>query len=942
MGVNSQGYEELHILVLPTILTLLKVTVLKTINWLFLLGVMAFVSPTALIREQPLLNTYDLQKAYGPSPTQSIPAPSFRFIQAPDSSRFTHTMLVQGLDEPMQMAILPNLNVIIIERKGAIRLYDAQEKQIKTIGHFNVFSGIEDGLLGVAIDPDFKNNNWIYFYYAVAGEKWVNHLARYELQGDVLIQSSRKVLLEVPTQRKYCCHSAGYLTFDTDGLLYLSIGDNTNAEEIEGHNPTDERPGRELSDDQASTANSNDLRGKILRIKPEPNGTYSIPDGNLFPKDGSKGRPEIYVMGVRNPFRMSVDPKNKYVYWGDVGPDTQVPAQEGTLSYDEFNQARKPGFFGYPYFLGNNEGFPKYDFETKKEGPKQDPARPVNNSPHNTGIKELPPAQPAMIWYGRGESKRWPLVGKGGASAMAGPVYYSDQFPNAKYKLPDYYNGKLIIYEWIRKWMMAVTFDENGNYKSMEPFLPHLRVIAPMDIQFAPDGATYILAYGTNWFAKNTDAGLIRVEYSEGNRNPMADIKVNKRYGAAPLAVNLSGAGSKDHDPGDRLTYEWKIGAKKIPGKTINYTFTKPGVYAVALTVSDQHGGKGTASTEIKVGNTPPSVSIQTAANRTFYWDNTLLDYQVTINDPEDKKIDPGQANISFTYLPFGKDLAGALAGASHGNMKYAATEKLYASLDCKACHTLDTKSIGPALKEIAKRYSGKEGATEALATKIIDGGAGNWGTYPMPSHADLPRKDAKSIVSYILSLEEQTASMPLTGKLKLTEHIGKGKEGAYVLVAGYKDKGANGIEPLYSSSHLALRHPLIQMEDYEEGKASVVIATANTNFVSYIRGLYPNSTVGFTRIDLTYVTGLQFRVLPNGPAGSIEVRLGSPKGTLVGSVNVPEGKSVDQKTGWIDVTATIQPTRGINDIYLVFTSQDPARKELFFIDSMEFLSNRK
>lgn len=139
--------------------------------------------------------------------------------------------LVQGLNEPMGMGILPNNNVLIVERKGAIRLYDAELKQVKTVAHINVFSGIEDGLLGVAVDPNYSENNWVYLYYGVGGDEWVSHLARYELKGDQLIQSSKKVLLEIPTQRKYCCHSAGYLTF-SNGLLYLSTGDNTNAEEI--------------------------------------------------------------------------------------------------------------------------------------------------------------------------------------------------------------------------------------------------------------------------------------------------------------------------------------------------------------------------------------------------------------------------------------------------------------------------------------------------------------------------------------------------------------------------------------------------------------------------------------------------------------------------------------------------------------------------------------
>jgi cytochrome c len=117
-----------------------------------------------------------------------------------------------------------------------------------------------------------------------------------------------------------------------------------------------------------------------------------------------------------------------------------------------------------------------------------------------------------MIWYGDGSSTKFPLIGRGGESAMAGPVYYTDLFPSSQYKLSPYYDGKLIIYDWVRRWFMAVTLDENGNYVRMEPFLDHLKFVAPTDMQFAADGAIYILEYGTNWFAKNSDARLIRIE----------------------------------------------------------------------------------------------------------------------------------------------------------------------------------------------------------------------------------------------------------------------------------------------------------------------------------------------------------------------------------------------------------------------------------------------
>jgi len=908
----------------------------KLLNLLFLTGgiylVLNSIPPELRHSDKEAFSS--IRKAQLEKPDKVPPIQQKKSVSPPDSSRFTHMMLAQGLDEPMGMAILPNLNVVIVERKGAVKMYDAKEKQVKPITQFDVYSGIEDGLLGVTIDPNFTQNHWIYFYYGLAGNRNVSQLTRYELNGDQLNIQSKKVLLEVGTQRTYCCHSAGYLTFDSDGLLYMSTGDNTNAEEIEGHNPTDERPGRELSDDQGTTANSNDLRGKILRIKPLPDGTYAIPDGNLFPKDGSQGRPEVFVMGCRNPFRVSIDPKTKFVYWGDVGPDTMIPAEEGMLSYDEINQARKPGFFGYPYFLGNNEGFPKYDFATKKEGPKQDPIHPVNNSPNNKGIKQLPPAQTPMIWYGKRESKRWPMVGKGAASAMAGPVYYSDLYPNSRYKLPDYYQGKLFIYDWVRKWIMAVTLDKDANYVSMEPFLPHLKVISPMDMQIAHDGAIYLLAYGTNWFAKSSDAGLIRVEYSEGNRNPVAIIKTDKNYGGTPLTVSLSAGNSKDYDPGDKLSYEWKIGSEMTNSKELKHTFSKPGVYDISLTVSDNHGGSGVSTVQVKAGNSAPTISIGGSNNKSFYWDNEIFDYKIKISDAEDKKISPRNTTVSFNYVASKSDLAAALSGANHGSVKYAGTEKLFASLDCKTCHTMDIKSAGPALKAISRKYAGKQGAAALLANKIQKGGSGNWGTYPMPPHPDLSEKETLELATYILSIEAPVAQLPLEGKLKLDDH--DGNQGAYVLQAAYTDMGANGMEPLKSSRQIVLRNPQVQIEEYEEGNVSVGIGTMNTGFITYVPG-GNGKFVSFKNIDLSLIKKIKFRVQLDGDGGIIEIHHTAKDGPLLGSLPVPAGTAKDPKSGWTDMEAAIKSVTGFHDLYFVMSNSDKTKKMLFNLDWILF-----
>jgi cytochrome c len=857
-------------------------------------------------------------------------------LAVPDSSRYTRIVLAEGLDEPMEMAILPNLNILFIERKGGVKMYNNETREVKTIANIGVFSGIEDGLLGVVLDPKFAENHWVYLYYAVAGEEAISRLSRFKLNNENLDLKSEQVLLEIPTQRKYCCHSAGYLAFDAKGVLYLSTGDNTNAEETEGYTPVDERPGRELADDQATSANTNDLRGKILRIKPEEDGSYSIPDGNLFPKDGSKGLPEIYTMGSRNPYRFSIDHKNGYVYWGDVGPDTKVVGEGGEyMSFDEINQAKGPGFFGWPYFLGNNQAFPKYDYDTKKPGDKKEPAKPINNSPNNTGERELPPAQSAMIWYGKIPSKNFPMVGSGGATAAAGPVYYSDLFPNAAYKLSDYYNGKLFIYEWIRGWIMAVTFDEKGNYLRMEPFLKHLKFSAPIDMQFSADGAIYMLEYGTNWFSKNTDAKLVRIEYQEGNRRPVAEIEIDKPYGAAPHTVSLSGNKSVDYDKSDKLNYNWKIDGKTIEGPITKYTFEKTGIHNAELVVKDDKGAVGIAKTKIHVGNTPPEVSIQTSINRSFYWDNQIMDYSVTVKDAEDKAIDQNKVNVSFGYIPQGKDVAVILAGNQDpSGYKYLKGSQMLGNLDCKACHSMDKESVGPTYMAISTRYTTKKDAVKFLSNKIIEGGSGSWGERAMSAHPALSASDAAEMVNYILSLSEKPKRLPLKNAIPLKDHRGKGIEGSYLLNATYRDQGANGIEPLDGRDYISLRNPIVQADDFDKG--NVRIATITTEFMAYVTGLVNQSYIMFNDVDLTSIKQLKYRVQLKGSGGNIELRLNSKDGPLVSTLTVPAGNAPDVKSGWKELEAEVAATKGKHNLYFVFKAPG-VKQNMFNLDWIYF-----
>ena len=237
-------------------------------------------------------------------------------------TNFEKVVLDGEAENPIDLAVAPDGRVFFIERKGELKVYRPDLGLTRLVGQLAVSTDFDDGLLGIALDPDFVRNNWLYLFYSPHGEVAKQHVSRFELDGDELVLDSEVVLLEIPTQRRECCHSGGALAFGPDGSLYIGVGDNTNPFDSDGFSPLDERPDRRDWDAQRTSANSADLRGKILRGKPQADGSYSIPPGNLFAA-AAGGRPEIYVMGVRNPFRLSVDHKSGWLYWGDVGPDSR-------------------------------------------------------------------------------------------------------------------------------------------------------------------------------------------------------------------------------------------------------------------------------------------------------------------------------------------------------------------------------------------------------------------------------------------------------------------------------------------------------------------------------------------------------------------------------------------------------------------------------------------
>jgi cytochrome c len=439
----------------------------------------------------------------------ALPCPAAPAQTAP-ASQFQITVLATNLDEPIQLSIASNGDVYFGERHGAVKVWKPQGETV-TIGKLQVFTGPEDGLLGLALDPGFLTNHWLYIFHSTPGVL-ENRVSRFTVTNQTLDLTSEKVLLHIPTLPKKPNHSGGGLGFDAAGNLYASTGDYTFINDSNGFSPLDQRPGREVYDSERTAANSNDPRGKILRIHPEPDGSYTIPPGNLFPSGTPKTVPEIYIMGCRNPFRFSIDQKTGWLFWGDVGPDALGPDPlRGPAGFDEFNLAKKAGNFGWPYFVADNKPYVRYDFATKKSRDAFDRAHPVNESPNNTGIRELPPAQPAFIWYPPGPSTRFPELGSGARSAMAGPVYHFDPKLNSARKFPAEYDNALFIFEWERGWIKVVRLDRDAHLQKIESFMPEVKFKRPISMAFGSDGALYLIEWGTNWY-NNKDSRLVRIE----------------------------------------------------------------------------------------------------------------------------------------------------------------------------------------------------------------------------------------------------------------------------------------------------------------------------------------------------------------------------------------------------------------------------------------------
>jgi glucose/arabinose dehydrogenase len=471
---------------------------------------------------------------------------------------------VVTLGQPTALAFTPDGRLLITQKPGQLRIFKnglVASPALDISG--KICQNSEQGLLGVAVDPDFANNKFIYLFYTFKKSSScpsgspgntanpVNRVSRFVLSDSNVAISETILLDNIPSPNGN--HNGGDLHFGKDRYLYVSIGDGG----------CDYALNSGCAGDNDAAKDRNTLLGKIVRIT----NTGDIPPGNPFTgantarcntgnTTSGKTCQEIFATGLRNPFRIAFNPNasSTQFYINDVGQN----------SWEEINL----GVSGADYGWNTREGKCANGSSTNCGTPPSGLTNPIYHYQHN-GCNSI----------------------TGGAFIPNGfwPVGYDNG-----YIFSDYVCGKLFLLK-----------GSGSSYTATE-FATGLGNSSAVHLTFGPDGTGQSLYYTT--FAGGGQVRLIRY-VGNGNRAPIASFTATPNSGALPLVVNLDASGSRDPD-GDTLSYSWNFGDGTTgSGKTTQKTYNNAGKFNIVLTVRDSRGATSTRTIAVYPGNTAPTPS---------------------------------------------------------------------------------------------------------------------------------------------------------------------------------------------------------------------------------------------------------------------------------------------------------------------------------------------
>jgi PKD repeat protein len=339
-----------------------------------------------------------------------------------------------------------------------------------------------------------------------------------------------------------------------------------------------------------------------------------------------------------------------------------------------------------------------------------------------------------------------------------------------------------------------------------------------MDLEFGPDGALYVLDYGTGFGTGDANSALYRIEHVAGGRPPVAVARATPTSGAAPLTVRFSSAGSTDPD-GDRLGFAWDFdgnGTTDSTAATPTHTYHATGTYAARLTVRDRQRKSATATVTVVVGNTAPTVQLIEPANGQVFAFGDEVWFEVAVTDPEDGPVACSRVRVDFLL---GHDAHGHLISSANG--------------------------CAGAIRTVADGDHGDGSNLFGVWTASYTDGGGLTGT-------------------------DQHVAQPAT---RQAEHF----------------TAKRGVRPINHATAYGGR---------------TVGAIENGDWIS------------FRPYDLRRVVGFVARVSSAGAGGTLELRLDSPGGRLLGSAKVPVTGGWDRFT---EVSGKVAGREGTHTLYLRF-----------------------
>jgi glucose/arabinose dehydrogenase/fibronectin type 3 domain-containing protein len=497
------------------------------------------------------------------------------------------------------LAFAPDGRLFVWQKNGVVRVIKngvmLPTPFIDLSAKVNTFD--DRGFWGFTFDPDFATNGYVYMTYVYeptpdpnssgARTSRLTRATADPANPDVALANSEIVILGsvgtapcsaqpagadcIPADGS--SHSIGNIAFAPDGNLLLGNGDGDDAS---------------FADPLALRAQDlNSYSGKILRIHKD--GT-AVSDNPFY--DGTNSvRSKVWLYGVRNPFRFSVQPVHGDIWFGDVGWN----------SWEEVNQGERGANYGWPCYEGTGAVSAYAGYTVCQNLPASSVTAPYHT--YNHGV---------------------------GSAAIGGPFYTGTAWPAQ-------YRGNFFFADYTGNFIKRVTFDANYEPTGVQTFATN--VAAPVSMTFGPDGMMYYLSFTTGEIRRIRTAG------------PSASISATPTSGYSPLTVSFSSAGSSDPGGGS-LTYQWDFGdggTSTLANPSHTYTSDTVATYAPTLTVKNSANLTSTATTSVTVGSLPPTPTISSPANGIVVQPGQTVNYSGSATDADDGTIPA--SGLSWTVL---------------------------------------------------------------------------------------------------------------------------------------------------------------------------------------------------------------------------------------------------------------------------------------------------